>query len=771
MIECTQQGSDRLKKTICLLLVTAAFCLLLGGTGASAEERITAPEQLNSPEMTIGVDQGSAVEKVVQDELPLAKYAYFNDKYLGYEAVAQGKIDAFAYDYLQMKLTIEGGLKGVHLLPMPLGERLPIAVGISPATEIPDLQEKLNRFIAEMREDGTLDDMLKRWGGGEDAEMPDIPVPEKSDLHIRVGTSGIVPPYSFYRGRELSGYDIELARRFAAWMDAELELAVYDYGSIITACAVGDVDCVMANLQVTTERSEAITFSDVLFEAEVGIIVRGEENGASAQGVYAALDELDGKRIGVQTGTTAAAVTLGNLPHAQISYFSTFPDMEAALKANKIDGFPGDVLVLRMMAAEDPALFILDEKMSSYDCGIVLPKNEKGERLRRELNAWIAEMKESGELDRILDKWIDLPEDERAVPDYKSLPAPNGILKVTTEGTYPPMNYFRGKELVGMEVELCARFCEAYGYGLNISAMSFDGMLAAVQSGKFDFALSGIAITDERKESVNFSDPYYTSGYRMAVLKVQEEDEDTASAVSIFFREIAESFKKTFIREERWHLFVQGIGNTVLITVLSVAFGNLAGFLLFMLCRKGNRAATGITGVCLWLVQGMPVVVLLMVLYYIVFGKLSVSGLVVSVFSFTLTFGAAVFGLLKTGVGAIDLGQYEAACALGYSDRRAFYRIILPQALPLITGAYRGELINLLKGTAVVGYIAVQDLTKMGDIVRSRTYEAFFPLIAVTIIYFCLEGIISLAVKMLETGLNPRRRSVETIRKGVTNDD
>ena len=771
MIECTQQGSDRLKKTICLLLVTAAFCLLLGGTGASAEERITAPEQLNSPEMTIGVDQGSAVEKVGQDELPLAKYAYFNDKYLGYEAVAQGKIDAFAYDYLQMKLTIEGGLKGVHLLPMPLGERLPIAVGISPATEIPDLQEKLNRFIAEMREDGTLDDMLKRWGGGEDAEMPDIPVPEKSDLHIRVGTSGIVPPYSFYRGRELSGYDIELARRFAAWMDAELELAVYDYGSIITACAVGDVDCVMANLQVTTERSEAITFSDVLFEAEVGIIVRGEENGASAQGVYAALDELDGKRIGVQTGTTAAAVTLGNLPHAQISYFSTFPDMEAALKANKIDGFPGDVLVLRMMAAEDPALFILDEKMSSYDCGIVLPKNEKGERLRRELNAWIAEMKESGELDRILDKWIDLPEDERAVPDYKSLPAPNGILKVTTEGTYPPMNYFRGKELVGMEVELCARFCEAYGYGLNISAMSFDGMLAAVQSGKFDFALSGIAITDERKESVNFSDPYYTSGYRMAVLKVQEEDEDTASAVSIFFREIAESFKKTFIREERWHLFVKGIGNTVLITVLSVAFGNLAGFLLFMLCRKGNRAATGITGVCLWLVQGMPVVVLLMVLYYIVFGKLSVSGLVVSVFSFTLTFGAAVFGLLKTGVGAIDLGQYEAACALGYSDRRAFYRIILPQALPLITGAYRGELINLLKGTAVVGYIAVQDLTKMGDIVRSRTYEAFFPLIAVTIIYFCLEGIISLAVKMLETGLNPRRRSVETIRKGVTNDD
>ena len=190
-----------------------------------------------------------------------------------------------------------------------------------------------------------------------------------------------------------------------------------------------------------------------------------------------------------------------------------------------------------------------------------------------------------------------------------------------------------------------------------------------------------------------------------------------------------------------------------------------------MLCRRGNRTANRITGVCLWLVQGMPGVVLLMVLYYIVFGNLSVSGLAVSVFGFTLTFGAAVFGLLKTGVGAIDRGQYEAAYALGYSDRQTFFRFILPQALPLVTGAYRGELVSLLKATAVVGYIAVQDLTKMGDIVRSRTYEAFFPLIAVTVIYFCLEGILSLITGRLETLLNPRRRSAEAIRKGVTEDD
>ena len=103
--------------------------------------------------------------------------------------------------------------------------------------------------------------------------------------------------------------------------------------------------------------------------------------------------------------------------------------------------------------------------------------------------------------------------------------------------------------------------------------------------------------------------------------------------------------------------------------------------------------------------------------------------------SFTLTFGATVFGLLRMGVGAVDKGQYEAACALGYSDRSTFFKIILPQALPHVLPAYKGEIVGLIKATAVVGYIAVQDLTKMGDLVRSRTYEAFFPLIAVTVIF------------------------------------
>ena len=297
--------------------------------------------------------------------------------------------------------------------------------------------------------------------------------------------------------------------------------------------------------------------------------------------------------------------------------------------------------------------------------------------------------------------------------------------------------------------------------------VSFDGILPSIQAGKADFSAAGITITEERAESVYFSDPYYEGGTMFAVLKTEQ----LAAGGTSILGGIRNSFNKTFIREDRWKLFLQGILNTLLITVLSMLCGTALGFLVFMLCRKGGRMANGITRFTMWLVQGMPVVVLLMILFYIVFSRAAISGLLVSVIGFTLTFGAAVIDLLKMGVGAVDPGQYEAASAMGYTDRRAFFLIVLPQALPHVLPAYKGEVAELIKATSIVGYITVLDLTKMGDIVRSRTYEAFFPLITVTIIYFLLEGLFGRLISRIEVRLDPKKRKQEKILKGVQTDD
>ena len=234
-----------------------------------------------------------------------------------------------------------------------------------------------------------------------------------------------------------------------------------------------------------------------------------------------------------------------------------------------------------------------------------------------------------------------------------------------------------------------------------------------------------------------------------------------------FLSDIGESFEKTFVRENRWMLFAEGVCNTLKITLWSIVLGTILGFVLFMLCRNGNRAANTITNFCMWLVQGMPMVVLLMILYYIIFASAAFGGITVAVIGFTLTFGASVFSMLKMGVNTVDRGQYEAGYALGHSNRDTFFRFIFPQALPRILPAYQGQVAELIKSTSIVGYIAVQDLTKMGDIVRSRTYEAFFPLIAVTIIYFVLEGVISSLVGSIRIRIDPKKRKPEHILRGV----
>ena len=744
-------------KKACMLLILALLFAVLAGAALGEETVITSKDQLNRPEMKVGVSTGSSSVLIAEKELPDAKLVYYEENTIAYEAVAQGKLDAFIYDREQMQKAIDSGRKEVRLLDENMDEGVSIGVGVSPVSKIPDLLSRLNTFIAEIKADGTLDDMFHRWVDLGSEEMPDIPPAENPQYHLTVGTSATVPPYSFYAGTDLTGFDIELGRRFAAWLGAEVSFRVYDYGAIVPAAVTGEIDCIMANLNITPERREALPFSDELFTHPIAIMVKAD----------ASLEKLKGKRIGVQTGTTFDEIVLEAIPDAQISYFNTYPDLSAALEANKIDAFPGDEPVLLLMMSENNKLALLDSRLDSFEFGFVLPKTEKGEKLRKELNAWIAGMKESGELDQVVSKWTSGPEEEKTVPEYASFPAPKGVLTMVTEGAFPPMDYYRGEDLVGLEIDLAAQFCEDNGYGLSLQGLNFDGILPAIQAGKADFAAAGITITEERKESVYFSDPYYVGGTMLAVLK----SELTSLEGGGFLDTVRESFNKTFIREDRWKLFLRGVLTTLLITFLSILCGTLLGFAVYMLCRNGNRVANTVTRFCVWLVQGMPLVVLLMILYYIIFGSASLSGVTVSVIAFTLTFGAAVFGLLKMGVGAVEPGQYEAACALGYTNRRTFFKIILPQALPHIMPSYKGEIIGLIKATSIVGYIAVQDLTKMGDIVRSRTYEAFFPLIAITVIYFLLEGLLGFLVSRLSFNINPKRRKPEKILKGVKTDD
>ncbi len=371
----------------------------------------------------------------------------------------------------------------------------------------------------------------------------------------------------------------------------------------------------------------------------------------------------------------------------------------------------------------------------------------------------------SGEYDEIVDAWIEGDESKQVVPDFEGLPATNGKLDLAADLTMVPFAFVKGNGPVGMDMDIAYRFALERGYAIELHNIDFGGIIPAIVSGKCDFAAGGFVYTEERAESVLFSEPTYNGGSVVAVLK-----KDAAGGGG-FLASFAESFEKTFLRESRWKLFIEGIGNTMLITLLSIIFGTVIGFAAFLLCRQGNTVANKLTGALIWLINRMPVVVLLMVLFYIVFGNTNFNGVIISIVAFSLIFGAAMFSMLRSGVNAVDKGQTEAAYALGYTDRMAFFRMILPQAAIHFMPEYRGQVISLLKATAVVGYIAVQDLTKMGDIVRSRTYEAFFPLIAVTIIYFILAAILIRVIARLTRYIDPKSRSPQKILEGVETHD
>ena len=147
-----------------------------------------------------------------------------------------------------------------------------------------------------------------------------------------------------------------------------------------------------------------------------------------------------------------------------------------------------------------------------------------------------------------------------------------------------------------------------------------------------------------------------------------------------------------------------------------------------------------------------------MILYYVVFGRSGIKAVWVAVIGFTLNFAAYGSEIMRSSIDAIDGGQREAALALGYSERQAFFDFVFPQAAVRFLPVLRGEAISLLKSTSVVGYIAIQDLTKMSDIIRSRTFEAFFPLIATALIYFALAWLIGVVAKLLLDHIDPRHK-------------
>lgn len=220
---------------------------------------------------------------------------------------------------------------------------------------------------------------------------------------------------------------------------------------------------------------------------------------------------------------------------------------------------------------------------------------------------------------------------------------------------------------------------------------------------------------------------------------------------------------QNFIEQDRWKYIADGLRVTLTVTFFAVLIGIVLGFLIAMI--RSTYEKTGklkiLSALCnlyLTVIRGTPVVVQLLIIYFVIFGNVNINKVVAAVLAFGINSGAYVAEIFRSGIMSIDAGQFEAGRSLGFNYSQTMWYIIMPQAFKNVLPTLGNEFIVLLKETSVAGYIALQDLTKGGDIIRSRTYNAFLPLMAVAAIYLVMVMVFSYFVKCLERRLRKSER-------------
>ena len=437
------------------------------------------------------------------------------------------------------------------------------------------------------------------------------------------------------------------------------------------------------------------------------------------------LADFETASIGILTGSSYDPMVKERFPEAEQVYYSTTTDMILSTEQGKIDGFICDSPYYAAALWEGANLDAVEEPVDQTPAAFAFSKSDADSRLAAQMNEFILASEENGLLEDLEEKWLN--EEEPPIeehPDYENLSGGNGTITVAVDVESKPLVYLKDNRFTGYEIEFLVLFAEEYGYQLDLRNVSFNSILPGIHADKYDMGAAGFTITEERKESVTFSESYLTVDALMVIRGSRGEASGGAAAAEDseeagFFAGLAESFEKTFLRENRWKMIVEGIGVTLLISICSMIGGSALGFGLYMLSRARNHiirsAALGAARIYSRIMAGTPTVVVLMILYYVIFGRIeNISGVPVSIVGFSLTFGSFVYSHLSVCVGSVDKGQTEAAYALGYPRNKAF-----------------------------------------------------FPLFAMAAVYFLLTWILSILLNRIKLYFDPRRRSQKQILKGV----
>ncbi|EFU77507.1 amino acid ABC transporter permease [Lachnoanaerobaculum saburreum] len=224
------------------------------------------------------------------------------------------------------------------------------------------------------------------------------------------------------------------------------------------------------------------------------------------------------------------------------------------------------------------------------------------------------------------------------------------------------------------------------------------------------------------------------------------------------FEELKAQFILNFITDDRWMSLLRGLAVTLKVTFFAVILGFVLGFSVAIVRdvyenTKKLKVLNFLCNVYLTVIRGTPVVVQLLIIYFVIFSSIKIDKSIAAVLAFGINSGAYQAEIFRSGINSIPKGQMEAGRSLGFNYRQTMVNIIMPQAIKNVLPTLGNEFIVLMKETSVAGYIALEDLTKAGDIIRSRTYSAMMPFLAVALLYLIMVMFFSHLLKMFERRL------------------
>ena len=743
-----------MKKCVHIVTILIVFLTLLTGVFSTAAEGkgISSIDDLEGRKLAV---PSSTVQDIyIQKHYPNLELQRYNLEADMMQALQNERCDAAIMDDI-ICYALARKFDNVTILKnSPVPENHMAVVFNKEQTE---LHRQFNAFLKELKESGELETICDNWiHRFETTPMPKLNIPTEGEP-IRVGMEPCTEPTVFVRNGEIVGLDAELIMRFAAHIGRPVEIMSMDYDGLIPAAVSGKVDMSASGLLVTEERAESVLFSDPYYASGSCIailtknaagnapIVKDTATNPEGRGITS-IDDLAGKKLAVPSSTVQDIYLQKHYPHLELQRYNLEADMMQALQNERCDAAIMDDIICYALARKfDNVTILKNSPVPENHMAVVFNKEQT--ELHRQFNAFLKELKESGELETICDNWIHRFE---TTPMPKlNIPTEGEPIRVGMEPCTEPTVFVRNGEIVGLDAELIMRFAAHIGRPVEIMSMDYDGLIPAAVSGKVDMSASGLLVTEERAENVLFSDPYYASGSCIAVLTKNAGDIQSIAAGAPaapqetrgFWAGIKRSFHRNIIAEKRYMLLWDGLKLTIYISIWAALLGTILGAGVCYLRMRKSAMLQRIAKTYIDLMRGTPILVLLLLMNYVVFANWKNGGTAVAIITFALNFAAYVSEMFRTAISSIDRGQTEAGIAMGFTPLRTFVYIVLPQAVQRVLPVYKGELISLIKTTSIVGYIAIQDLTKASDIIRGRTFDPFFPLIMAAVLYFLLAWI------------------------------